>query len=116
MHVLQWKSVHVAWILGNTVLLRSFIVTCSNNVGEMCMVFCLQGFEIAITGWKFFAFSKFEGNMTNATSYCGETMKGWAHDVFGRHWMCYYGEKMEKVPPKPSGFMDDRYNDVSTSD
>jgi len=59
-----------------------------------------QGFEVVIHGRKFFAFSKYVGTGANVTSYCGETLPGWSHDVLGHDWACYYGTKDTPVAPK----------------
>ena len=59
-----------------------------------------QGFEVVIHGRKYFAFSKYSGAGENATSYCGQTSPGWAHDVLGHDWTCYYGQKVTALPPK----------------
>ena len=36
----------------------------------------------------------------NITSYCDQTMPGWAHDVLGRDWACFDGKKETAVQPK----------------
>lgn len=33
------------------------------------------------------------------TSYCGQTLPGWVHDVMGNNWACFVGKKVEPVPP-----------------
>jgi len=57
---------------------------------------------VVIHGRKYFAFSKYAGTVTNATSYCDQTLPGWTHDVLGQDWACYYGQKVDAVPPKPT--------------
>ncbi|ESO10294.1 hypothetical protein HELRODRAFT_91967 [Helobdella robusta] len=72
-----------------------------NNEGTWTMIYD-EGFEVTIHNRKFFAFSKFTGNMFNSTSFCNETFPGWSHDVFGRDWACYYGNKMAGDAAKSS--------------
>lgn len=71
----------------------------------MCIVvnlffYIFQGFEVVIHGRKYFAFSNYNGTGANATSYCDQTLPGWAHDVLGHDWVCYYGRKVAALPPK----------------
>ena len=49
----------------------------------------IKGFEVVIHGRKFFAFSKY----VHYLGFCNQTMSGWSHDIMGRDWSCYYGEK-----------------------
>ncbi len=58
------------------------------GAGFWTMVFN-QGFEVAMGQRKFFAFS----NYTGKVSHCFSTLNGWAHDVSGKNWSCYYGVK-----------------------
>lgn len=48
-----------------------------------------QGFEVAVAGRKYFAFSKYVGEK----SFCHETMPGWTHNLLGRDWACFSGKK-----------------------
>lgn len=59
-----------------------------------------QGFEIQINGRKYFAFSMFKQSGKNITSYCNETLPGWAHDDSDRDWACYTAQKATAVPAK----------------
>ena len=51
-----------------------------------------QGFEVAVDGRKFFAFSNYSS--TTGVSYCYSTLNGWVHDLSGKDWACYYGVKV----------------------
>ena len=55
---------------------------------------------MVIHGRKYFAFSKYEGEAENATSFCDQTLPGWTHDVLGHDWACYVGQKNE-ISPRP---------------
>ena len=76
--------------------LGSFILSVLSCWSESSLVCRSQGFEVVIHGRKFFAFSKYEGTLTNSTSYCDQTLPGWSHDVLGHDWACYRGKK---TPP-----------------
>ena len=53
-----------------------------------------QGFEVVVGGRKYFAFSNYTGlSKTKGVSHCGSTLNGWAHDISGENWSCYYGVK-----------------------
>merc|ERR1719171_3463567 len=57
-----------------------------------------EGWEVAVGGKVFFAFSKFEmvpdghGGQTNV-SHCDETLIGWYRDSTRTRWGCYHGKK-----------------------
>ena len=53
-----------------------------------------QGFEVVINYRKYFAFSKYEKKGSNVTSYCDTILPGWSHDVLGKNWACYTGQKV----------------------
>jgi len=55
---------------------------------------------VVIHGRKYFAFSNYTGTGANATSYCDQTLPGWTHDLLGHDWACYYGQKVDALPPK----------------
>ncbi|ESO99545.1 hypothetical protein LOTGIDRAFT_203670 [Lottia gigantea] len=59
-----------------------------------------QGFEVVISGRKYFAFSMYEQSGSTVSSICDKTLPGWSHDTFNRDWACYYGKKITSVPPK----------------
>lgn len=52
-----------------------------------------QGFEVVVSGRKYFGFSYYEGDV----SYCDTVNGGWSHDVLGRDWACYNGKKSTSV-------------------
>ncbi len=56
-----------------------------------------QGFEVVINNRKYFAFSFYEQNGTNVTSYCGHTSWGWAHEtgVNPSDWSCTIGARTD---------------------
>ena len=58
-----------------------------------------QGFEVVVGQRKFFAFSNYtrlnDWSM-EGVSHCSSTLNGWAHDVNGKDWACYYGVKKTK--------------------
>lgn len=59
-----------------------------------------QGFEVTISGRKFFAFSKYEKSGGTVESICDHTFPGWSHDILDRNWACFSGSKEQAVKPK----------------
>lgn len=63
-----------------------------------------QGFEVAVGGRKFFAFSNYSTSISTSTStststsmpvsYCYSTLNGWVHDLSGKDWACYRAVKV----------------------
>lgn len=37
---------------------------------------------------------------SKVTSYCDQTLPGWAHDVLGNNWACFVGKKVNSVPSR----------------
>jgi len=62
-----------------------------------------EGFEVAIGGQVFFAFSYFDwvadasGKRTNV-SHCDATQVGWYHNAERTQWGCYTGKKVSGIP------------------
>lgn len=54
-----------------------------------------QGFEVVINSRKYFAFSSYKTSGKNVTSICSETLPGMYHNVIGRDWGCYRGQKVK---------------------
>lgn len=54
-----------------------------------------EGFEVAVDGKTFFAFSKFtlDGEGKNVTD-CSQTLTGWWKEGDGVSYGCYYGRKI----------------------
>ncbi|WAR25374.1 CATC-like protein [Mya arenaria] len=57
-----------------------------------------QGFEVVLSGRKYFAFSMYKKDGSTYESMCDQTLPGWSHDIFGRNWACYSGSKVERLP------------------
>lgn len=55
-----------------------------------------QGFEVVISGRKYFAFSKYKQSGKTVESICDETLPGWSHDILERNWACFSGMKAEE--------------------
>ncbi|KFM62597.1 Dipeptidyl peptidase 1, partial [Stegodyphus mimosarum] len=56
-----------------------------------------QGFEVVINYRKYFAFSAYTKDANGiVTSYCHKILPGWSHDILGKNWACYTGQKVEE--------------------
>jgi len=64
------------------------------NAGTWTIIYN-QGFEITVNERTYFAFSKYAQVGDDVTSYCGETLFGWSHDVTSRNWACFRGYREE---------------------
>lgn len=79
----------------------------SDSSGTFTMIYD-EGFEVAVGGMNFFAFSRFDIDPLTKrnVSDCSQTLTGWYHDQDGGNYGCYRGVK--KVLP-------DAVDDSSTS-
>jgi cathepsin C len=65
------------------------------SVGTWTMIYD-EGFEVAVGGEVFFAFSNFsftDADRQHNVSHCGETQIGWYRDATRSRWGCYVGKK-----------------------
>lgn len=56
-----------------------------------------QGFEVVVNDRKYFAFSNYTVLKFGVESHCDSTLNGWSHDVLGKDWACYFGQKVKKA-------------------
>jgi len=68
-----------------------------------------EGFEVAVGGATYFAFSKFsftDADRQHNISHCDQTQIGWYHDATRTRWGCYVGKKVnaevDTAPPAAS--------------
>jgi len=77
-----------------------------------------EGFEVAVEGKTFFAFSRYDmvddngsggfGADKHNVTHCGETLTGWYRDAHSNQFGCYWGRKSDFVEEAPA--MKDRKN------
>jgi len=83
------------------------VTSADGNRGTWTMIYD-EGFEVAIGGKVFFAFSNFDfveddqGSKSNI-SHCDATQVGWYHNTERTQWGCYTGRKVGAAPlPAPT--------------
>lgn len=83
------------------------VVKDGEKVGTWTMVYD-EGFEVAVDGWTYFAFSRFElipdnyaENGHRNISHCDQTEVGWYHDANRSQWGCYIGKRVGAPNPTP---------------
>lgn len=95
------------------------VVKDGHKVGKWTMVYD-EGFEVAVSGFTYFAFSRFEfvpdphaENGRRNISHCSETQVGWYHDTARKQWGCYVGKRLNSTISPESAFVDTRQHDSS---
>lgn len=96
------------------------VVKDGKKVGTWTMVYD-EGFEVAVDGFTYFAFSRFElvpdefaENGHRNISHCDQTEVGWYHDAARSQWGCYVGKRVGASKVKDASFADTRHHRFSS--
>jgi cathepsin C len=95
------------------------VVKDGEKVGTWTMVYD-EGFEVAVPGFTYFAFSRFElvrdeyaENGHRNISHCDQTEVGWYHDAKRSQWGCYVGKKIGSSKKQDASFAETRHHHFS---
>eukprot|EP00392_Amoebophrya_sp_AT5.2_P000883 g885.t1 len=90
--------------------------TQTDVAGTFTMIYD-EGFEVAVDGKVFFAFSKFDlDGAGQNTTHCGETLTGWFHDKdIPGNYGCYYGVKKDAAQGPGAGVVSSGNRAISES-